>query len=88
MYRRAGSAQGDPHIATLDGLLYTFNGYGEYTLLTGCSFLLQARTALIMTSPAYATVFSAFAAQQTGSDAVEVHLDDSGAQLGTLVVAE
>lgn len=24
---------GDPHLITLDGLSYTFNGYGEYTVL-------------------------------------------------------
>ena len=36
---------GDPHINTLDGRMYTFNGRGEYTLVSlGEEFELQART--------------------------------------------
>ena len=36
---------GDPHINTLDGRTYTFNGHGEYTLLSlSDQFELQART--------------------------------------------
>jgi len=34
---------GDPHIITLDGLHYTFNGEGEYWLVKSSDFLLQAR---------------------------------------------
>ena len=29
----AASGSGDPHISTLDGKEYTFNGLGEYVLL-------------------------------------------------------
>ena len=31
----AGISQlrGDPHLTTLDGLSYTFNGHGEFTLI-------------------------------------------------------
>ena len=25
--------RGDPHLTTLDGLSYTFNGHGEFTLI-------------------------------------------------------
>ena len=34
---------GDPHITTLDGLKYTFNGLGEYTMIDASngSFILQ-----------------------------------------------
>ncbi|XP_055997522.1 uncharacterized protein LOC125648181 [Ostrea edulis] len=66
---------GDPHITTLDGLDYTFNGYGEYTMIrintSATTFELQARTDLATTengTTINATIFSAFAAQdQTGS---------------------
>lgn len=36
---------GDPHIQTLDGLEYVFNGLGEYWMVKSESFQLQARTA-------------------------------------------
>ena len=66
---------GDPHIRTLDGKLYTFNGYGEYTMIrintSTVSFELQARTELATSQNGVttnATIFSAFAAKdQTGS---------------------
>eukprot|EP00105_Crassostrea_gigas_P037421 XP_019921569.1 PREDICTED: fibrillin-1 isoform X2 [Crassostrea gigas] len=66
---------GDPHIVTLDGKNYTFNGYGEYTMLkiskASIQFDLQARTDLATRANGTninATIFSAFVAQdQTGS---------------------
>ncbi|XP_055997755.1 uncharacterized protein LOC125645868 isoform X2 [Ostrea edulis] len=78
-YRRSpfqpGINFGDPHIRTLDGKNYTFNGYGEYTMLTIAKektrFDFQARTDLATTANGTvinATIFSAFVAQdQTGS---------------------
>ncbi|NXY92831.1 MUC4 protein, partial [Alcedo cyanopectus] len=58
-------AFGDPHITTLDGLTYTFNGLGDFVLLQASdartSFSLQGRTA--QTGTAWATNFMAFAAQ-------------------------
>ncbi|XP_066049485.1 mucin-4 [Chamaea fasciata] len=58
-------AFGDPHITTLDGLAYTFNGLGDFVLLLASdvqtSFVLQGRTA--QTGTAQATNFVAFAAQ-------------------------
>jgi len=53
---------GDPHITTLDGLTYTFNGVGEYVLLRSMGeerVEFQGRTAVVPQSNA--TVFSAFA---------------------------
>nr|KAG5705631.1 hypothetical protein BaRGS_034829 [Batillaria attramentaria] len=58
---------GDPHIETLDGRQYTFNGLGEYTLVTFANFTLQGRTALAKTdsgTPTNATVFTAFGAEE------------------------
>ncbi|KAG9493913.1 hypothetical protein GDO78_001662 [Eleutherodactylus coqui] len=56
---------GDSHITTLDGLNYTFNGFGDFMLLnasdTGISVILQGRT--IQTGTAMATNFQAFVVQ-------------------------
>ncbi|XP_018863293.1 mucin-4 isoform X1 [Parus major] len=58
-------AFGDPHITTLDGLTYTFNGLGDFVLLLASdaqtSFILHGRTA--QTGMAQATNFVGFAAQ-------------------------
>ncbi|XP_066096985.1 mucin-4 isoform X11 [Saccopteryx bilineata] len=60
---------GDPHITTLDGANYTFNGLGDFLLVRArdgnSSFLLQGRTA--QTGSAQATNFIAFAAQYSSS---------------------
>ena len=66
---------GDPHITTLDEKQYTFNGLGEYTLVTGDdqSIVIQGRTELTPgTADTGATQFSAFAFGQPGSSVVEV----------------
>eukprot|EP00117_Sycon_ciliatum_P009054 scpid1187/ scgid4064/ Laminin subunit alpha-5; Laminin-10 subunit alpha; Laminin-11 subunit alpha; Laminin-15 subunit alpha len=70
-------AWGDPHLKTLDGKFYTFNGRGEYILLEtiGGTFSLQGRTTLF--NGTTATTFSAVAMKQfTGmaSPTVEVQL--------------
>ncbi|XP_028922750.2 mucin-4 isoform X2 [Ornithorhynchus anatinus] len=60
---------GDPHITTLDGTTYTFNGLGDFLLMkaksANSSFLLQGRTTQTGTAPA--TNFMAFAAQYNSS---------------------
>lgn len=72
---------GDPHITTLDGYIYTFNGLGEYTLVTipddtGTSnlFTLQGRTMRALDTETQdltnATFFVAFAAQAANSTLV------------------
>ena len=72
---------GDPHIHTLDGFDYTFNGLGEYTLIktTHGNFTLQGRTAKARDTNGTemdATVFSAFAARDVDSDTVHVGMND------------
>uniref|UniRef100_H0X1A8 Mucin 4, cell surface associated n=1 Tax=Otolemur garnettii TaxID=30611 RepID=H0X1A8_OTOGA len=60
---------GDPHITTMDGTNYTFNGLGDFLLVRAwdrnSSFLLEGRTA--QTGSAQATNFIAFAAQYNSS---------------------
>lgn len=55
---------GDPHLITLDGKRYTFNGLGEYVLWRseseGFGFEIQGRTGLVHNSTA--TVLVAMAA--------------------------
>ena len=51
---------GDPHICTLDGFRYTFNGLGEFTLLTtkGMDFTLQVRLTLVSSLTVLLVIFS------------------------------
>ena len=78
----AGWFFGDPHIRTLDGFQYTFNGLGEYTLIetTHGNFTLQGRTAKARDANGTetdATVFSAFAAKDVDSDTVHVAMSSN-----------
>lgn len=74
---------GDPHITTLDGAQYTFNGYGEYTMMkidTDKKFTLQARTELFTDEngvTSNATVFSAFAARDEGNNSFQAELSET-----------
>ena len=53
---------GDPHINTLDGGNYTFNGWGEYILSNIGDFKFQGRTTAVNASQERsATQFSALA---------------------------
>lgn len=68
---------GDPHIITLDGVEYTFNGYGEYHILyvANLEFDLQGRMQPLVGedgNTARATVYKAFAMKENGSDIVQV----------------
>ncbi|XP_070175147.1 uncharacterized protein [Littorina saxatilis] len=65
---------GDPHITTLDERQYTFNGLGEYTLISietvNVTFTFQGRTGLAETengSLSKATVFTAFGLEENGT---------------------
>lgn len=71
---------GDPHITTLDGANYTFNGLGDFLLVRAwdrnSSFLLQGRTA--QTSSAQATNFIAFAAKYNTSSLNPITVSEAG----------
>ncbi|XP_013419198.1 sushi domain-containing protein 2 [Lingula anatina] len=74
---RPAVGNGDPHIITLDGLRYTFNGAGEYTLVktNDDSFTMQGRAETVQNagggSP-IATGWTAFAFKGSNSSTVEV----------------
>ena len=74
---------GDPHIQTLDGKSYTFNGIGEYTLIESNDnfFTLQGRTKrpyiMNTTELAKGTVYTAFALSKNDSETVQITLSDT-----------
>ena len=64
-------------MVTLDGVEYTFNGYGEYQILlvAGLDFKLQGRMQPLISddgSTTRATIYKAFAMKENGSDVVQV----------------
>ncbi|XP_078573326.1 uncharacterized protein LOC144860112 [Branchiostoma floridae x Branchiostoma japonicum] len=78
------TAYGEPHIRTLDGRTYTFNGHGEYVMLRSTSaaphaFMMQGRTDRPVMDGVRirATVFTAIAVQQPNNK-VQVYLDSNG----------
>lgn len=72
---------GDPHITTLDGANFTFNGLGDFQLVRAwdgnSSFLLQGRTA--QTGSAQATNFIAFAAKYDTNSLSPIIVSAAGA---------
>ena len=68
----AAWGRGDPHITTLDGGQYTFNGWGEYILilLNESDFMIQCRTQLVVNSTA--TQFSGFAFGLQNNSVIQV----------------
>ena len=82
---------GDPHIFTLDGLGYTFNGRGEFILIqtTNGSFTVQGRMIAAKDqngNPVSATLFSAVVAKQSNSDTIQFEVSRRG--IDTLVNGE
>ena len=83
---------GDPHIVTVDGKQYTFNGLGEYEYMlaqiddeqvneTAQLIELQARTAKAIDKDGKqidATVFVAFAGRNQANDTFHVALNTDG----------
>lgn len=86
---------GDPHIVTLDGFKYTFNGMGEFTLIQtpGSQFTLQGRMEVPVLGPnpgtdIPATVFTAIVAKEVYSDTVQIQLTIDNQGLEMLVNGE
>ncbi|KAI0239247.1 hypothetical protein LSAT2_010015 [Lamellibrachia satsuma] len=53
---------GDPHIITMDGLQYTFNGLGEFWLIRSDDFLMQGRATQAKTAEGDVTMATAWTA--------------------------
>ena len=76
-------AFGDPHLVTLDGYKYTFNGKGEFVLVEtmGEGVTLQGRMVEAQKGNdsnqtiSGGTVFGAFVAKESNSDTVQFELD-------------
>ena len=79
----AGWLRGDPHLLTLDGHQYTFNGRGEFILIETRDdrFTLQGRMIPAENdggTESLGTVFSAIVAKQNDSDVIELRRSVTG----------
>ncbi|XP_077868996.1 sushi domain-containing protein 2-like [Saccoglossus kowalevskii] len=76
---RPSGGIGDPHIHTLDGTPYTFNGQGEFSLMktTGNSFSMQGRMQPL-TADSQATVFTAVVMKAASTDTVQIEVNNRG----------
>ena len=76
-----GGGRGDPHFITLDGVQYTFNGLGEYTLLDAHSgdFVIHIQTKQAVEAGGGlipATSISVIAMKMRNKPVVQAQLDD------------
>ncbi|XP_068994992.1 sushi domain-containing protein 2 [Embiotoca jacksoni] len=83
---RSGVVLGDPHFITFDGLRYTFNGKGEYYLVSSPDreLSVQARTEQLKLKNgtlAKATRLSSVAMKEKASDVIEVRLAEAQLQV-------
>ncbi|XP_035514372.1 sushi domain-containing protein 2 isoform X1 [Morone saxatilis] len=83
---RAGVVLGDPHFITFNGLNYTFNGKGEFYLVSSPDkeLSVQARTEQVKLKNgtlAKATWLSSVAMKENASDVVEVRLAEGHLQV-------
>ncbi|XP_035022120.2 sushi domain-containing protein 2 isoform X2 [Hippoglossus stenolepis] len=83
---KAGFVFGDPHFITFDGLSYTFNGEGEFDLVSSPErkLSIQARTERVElqnSTLAKATWLSAVAMKERSSDVIEVRLAERRLQV-------
>ncbi len=92
-YNIVACVYGDPHIVTLDGYKYTFNGRGEFFLIQTPDnrFTLQGRMVPAVdneTVDVEATVFSALAARERYSSMVQFQLTEDEMSIEMLVDGE
>ncbi|XP_033097637.1 mucin-4-like, partial [Anneissia japonica] len=75
---KTGWMFGDPHLQTLDGIEFTFNGLGEYVLVDVDDqfIIVQGRTEKVEEN-VNATVFTAFSVQQIGSTTFQISSEGS-----------
>ncbi|KAM6975135.1 sushi domain-containing protein 2-like [Tautogolabrus adspersus] len=77
-YRAPRSAVvfGDPHFITFNGVSYSFNGKGEYTLISSekKQLTIQGRTEPVNGTSIKATKLTSVAMQEADSDVIEVRL--------------
>ncbi|XP_070759880.1 sushi domain-containing protein 2 [Enoplosus armatus] len=83
---RAGVVLGDPHFITFDGLSYTFNGKGEFYLVSSPDreLSVQARTGQVKLKNgtlSNATWLSSVAMKDKASDVIEVRLAEGHLQV-------
>ena len=82
----AGNCLGDPHVSTLDGFSFTFNGLGEYLLLKSTQFQVQGRTSVVQKNGVDqpATAFTSIVAKQLNptSDIIEYRLNSAKTGIG------
>ena len=69
---RSGWTNGDPHFHSLDGLQYTFNGVGEFTIVSSpfYNFTFQARMEKFQNT--LASVYTAFVIQTHNSSKIQL----------------
>ena len=91
-----GRMWGDPHFGTLDGMSYTFNGYGEYTYLAiiissstspspvfninNQSYVFMSQIRTTPLSSDDATITKGFAARSNDGEAISVTVSDGRSQ--------
>ncbi|KAL5013300.1 hypothetical protein ScPMuIL_007570 [Solemya velum] len=75
---KAGGSFGDPHFSSFDGLGFTFNGLGEFILMTSDVLEIQGRTGMVIdgNDVQKATVYVGIVAKQAipESDVIEIRM--------------
>ena len=84
-----GTALGDPHVTTVDGFSFAFNGIGEFILLRATEFEMQGRATQLQSSHP-ATVFSSIVAKQKlpESDVIEMRINSGTGNIGKIAFTD